>query len=117
MEFLAVSGAKEEQDRIRTYLGSMKYTADEMDRPIRELSGGQKAKLLLLKLSMQTCDVLVLDEPTRNFSPLSAPVIRKILNAFPGAVISVSHDRLYLEQVCTRVLELTPEGLRPAGPD
>ena len=115
-EFLAVSGAKEEQDRIRTYLGSMKYTADEMDRPIRELSGGQKAKLLLLKLSMQTCDVLVLDEPTRNFSPLSAPVIRKILNAFPGAVISVSHDRKFIQEVCTAVYELDGEGLHRREP-
>ena len=115
-EFLAVSGAKEEQDRIRTYLGSMKYTADEMDRPIRELSGGQKAKLLLLKLSMQTCDVLVLDEPTRNFSPLSAPVIRKILNAFPGAVISVSHDRKFIQEVCTAVYELDEEGLHRREP-
>ena len=61
-------------------------------------------------------NVLVLDEPTRNFSPLSAPVIRQVLADFPGCILSVSHDRLYLKQVCTRVLELTPEGLRPAGP-
>ncbi len=57
-------------------------------------------------------NVLVLDEPTRNFSPTSAPVIRRALADFPGCVISVSHDRLYLQEVCTRVLELTPEGLR-----
>ena len=81
-----------------------------------ELSGGQKAKLLLLKLSMQTCDVLVLDEPTRNFSPLSAPVIRKILNAFPGAVISVSHDRKFIQEVCTAVYELDEEGLHRREP-
>ena len=56
-------------------------------------------------------NVLVLDEPTRNFSPLSAPVIRRALEDFPGVIISVSHDRLYLEQVCTRVLELRPNGL------
>ncbi len=113
VEFLADTGDKQERDRIGTYLGSMKYTADEMGRPIRELSGGQKAKLLLLKLSMQKCDVLVLDEPTRNFSPLSAPVIRGILKDFTGAIISVSHDRKYIQEVCTAVYELDETGLHP----
>ena len=112
-EFLADTGDKQERDRIGTYLGSMKYTADEMGRPIRELSGGQKAKLLLLKLSMQKCDVLVLDEPTRNFSPLSAPVIRGILKDFTGAIISVSYDRKYIQEVCTAVYELDETGLHP----
>lgn len=113
VEFLADTGNKQERDRIGTYLGSMKYTADEMGRPTRELSGGQKAKLLLLKLSMQKCDVLVLDEPTRNFSPLSAPVIRGILKDFTGAIISVSHDRKYIQEVCTAVYELDETGLHP----
>ena len=89
----------------------MKYTTDEMEHPIRELSGGQKAKVLLLKLSMSGANVLILDEPTRNFSPLSGPVIRKMLKEFPGAVISVSHDRKYLEEVCDKVYRLTPAGL------
>ncbi len=102
---------KEELTKIRTYLGSMKYTVQEMDHPIRELSGGQKAKLLLLKMSMEHRNVLILDEPTRNFSPLSGPVIRELLRDFPGSIISVSHDRKYIREVCERVLELRPEGL------
>ena len=89
----------------------MKYTVQEMDHPIRELSGGQKAKLLLLKMSMEHRNVLILDEPTRNFSPLSGPVIRELLRDFPGSIISVSHDRKYIREVCERVLELRPEGL------
>ena len=97
--------------RARTYLGSMRYTADEMRRPIRALSGGQKAKLLLLKMSMEDADVLILDEPTRNFSPLSGPEIRALLRAFPGAILSVSHDRKFIVEVCTRVCRLTEAGL------
>ena len=111
VDYLDTTGDKEERTRIRTYLGSLKYTADEMDHPIRELSGGQKAKVLLLKLSMSGANVLILDEPTRNFSPLSGPVIRRMLKEFPGAIISVSHDRKYLSEVCDRILRLTPEGL------
>ena len=111
VEFLAESGKKEEISKVRTYLGSMKYTADEMSHPIWELSGGQKAKLLFLKMSMAGSDVLLLDEPTRNFSPLSNPVIRQLLREFKGTIISVSHDRKYIQEVCTVVYELTENGL------
>ncbi len=111
VEFLDDTGDKEVRTRIRTYLGSLKYTADEMEHPIRELSGGQKAKVLLLKMSLSDANVLVLDEPTRNFSPLSGPVIRKMIASFPGAVISISHDRKYIEEVCTKTYLLTSAGL------
>lgn len=113
VELLAPSGHKDDITRARTLLGSMKYKAEEMEHPAAALSGGQRAKLLFLSMVLNGANVLVLDEPTRNFSPLSAPVIRQVLAQFPGAIISVSHDRLYLEQVCTRVLELGPEGLAP----
>ncbi|MBR3735940.1 MAG: ABC-F family ATP-binding cassette domain-containing protein, partial [Lachnospiraceae bacterium] len=112
VDYLDQSGDKEERTRIRTYLGALKYTADEMEHPIRELSGGQKAKVLLLKLSMSGANVLILDEPTRNFSPLSGPVIRRMLKEFPGAIISVSHDRKYLSEVCDRIYRLTEDGLQ-----
>ncbi len=111
VDFLARSGDREERTRIRTYLGALKYTADEMDHRISRLSGGQKAKLLLLKMSLSEANVLILDEPTRNFSPLSGPVIRQMLREFPGAVISISHDRKYLQEVCQKVYRLTEEGL------
>lgn len=111
VDYLDKSGDKTERTRIRTYLGSLKYTADEMEHPIKELSGGQKAKVLLLKMSLSGANVLILDEPTRNFSPLSGPVIRKMLYEFPGAVISISHDRKYIEEVCDKVYELSDSGL------
>ncbi len=112
VDFLDKSGDKEERTRIRTYLGSLKYTADEMEHPIKELSGGQKAKVLLLNMSLSGANVLILDEPTRNFSPLSGPVIRKMLREFPGAVISISHDRKYIDEVCDKIYELNSKGLR-----
>ena len=111
VEFLSETGDKDEISRIRTYLGSMKYTPDEMTHKIKALSGGQKAKILLLKMSMSGCNVLILDEPTRNFSPLSNPVIRQMLRGFGGTIISVSHDRRYIEEVIDKVYELTEDGL------
>ena len=111
VEFLDQSGDKQEQTKIRTYLGALKYTIDEMNHPIAELSGGQKAKILLLKMSLSEANVLILDEPTRNFSPLSGLVIRKILADYSGAIISISHDRKYIEDVCDKVYRLTEKGL------
>ncbi len=112
VEYLDSTGDEKERTKIRTFLGSLKFTADEMRRPVAELSGGQKAKVLLLKMSIEHVNVLVLDEPTRNFSPLSGGVIRKMLADFPGAIISISHDRKYIGEVCGKVYELTQEGLR-----
>ena len=111
VEFLAKNGDKDELTMIRTYLGSLKYTVDEMEHPISELSGGQRAKVLLLKMNLSRANVLILDEPTRNFSPLSGPMIRKVIRDFPGAVISISHDRKYISEVCDKVYRLTASGL------
>ncbi len=112
VEFLDKTGDRENINKVRTFLGSMKYTADEMAHKIADLSGGQKAKLFFLKMLLDGADVLVLDEPTRNFSPLSGPVIRRILGDFRGCIISISHDRKYIEEVCDVIYELTCDGLK-----
>lgn len=111
-QFLQANYGKESLTMALTYLGSMKFTRDEMVHKIKELSGGQKAKIIFLNMVLQKANVLILDEPTRNFSPLSAPVIRSALMNFQGTIISVSHDRKYLEEVADIVYVLTKEGLK-----
>ena len=111
LDFLNHSGSKQEETLIRNHLGSLRYTTEEMTHAIGEMSGGQKAKLLFVKLVLEGANVLLLDEPTRNFSPLSNPVIRRILSDFPGAIISVSHDRKYIAEVCNAVYALGEDGL------
>ena len=98
---------KEEITKSRMYLGNMKFTSEEMTGNIDNLSGGSKAKLILMKLVLDKCNVLLLDEPTRNVSPLSNPVIRKVLKEFNGTIISVSHDRKYIEEVPNKIYLLT----------
>ena len=112
VELLAKGGTKEERTKIRTYLGSIKFTTDEMSHPAKELSGGQKAKLFFAKMALDDFNVLILDEPTRNLSPLSNPMIREVLKNFGGVIISVSHDRKYIAEVCEKVYELNGEGIR-----
>ena len=110
-ELLAPDGDKESVTKARIYLGSMKYTTEEMSHSVSDLSGGQRAKLLLLKAILEKSNVLLLDEPTRNFSPLSCPEVRKLLASFPGCILSVSHDRRYIAEVTPTVYILTEEGL------
>ncbi len=89
----------------------MKFTTDEMNSKTKDLSSGQRAKLLLLRMVLDNCNVLLLDEPTRNLSPLSNPVIRQILIDYKGAIISISHDRKFIDEVCNQAYELTRDGL------
>ena len=84
---------------------------EEMIGKIKNLSNGSKAKLFLVKLVLDKCNVLILDEPTRNVSPLSNPIIRKVLSEYDGTIISVSHDRKYINETIDNLYILTTEGL------
>lgn len=97
--------------RSRMYLGNMNFTREEMTGKIKNLSNGTKAKLFLIKLVLEKCNVLILDEPTRNVSPLSNPVIRSVLQEFKGCIISISHDRKYIREAVDELYELKKEGL------
>ena len=117
VEILTQSGDKEENVRICVALGSMKFTAEEMNHPCSGLSGGQKAKLMFLAMAFSGANVLLLDEPTRNLSPLSGPVVRELFENYPGCIIAVSHDVRFARQVCSRILALTPEGFKETNFD
>ena len=111
LDFICPSGSKDEITKARMFLGNMKFTRDEMTGNIKDLSNGSKAKLFLVKLVLDKCDVLILDEPTRNVSPLSNPVIRKVLKEYKGTIISISHDRKYINEVVNALYVLTPYGI------
>lgn len=103
--------SKDHISLVRSYLGNLKFIESEMIGPILELSGGTKAKLFLLKLILEESNVLILDEPTRNVSPLSNPVIRSVLKSFEGSIISVSHDRKFIETIGDYIYCMDENGL------
>lgn len=111
VQFLAGSDKKEELTLARTYLGSMNFTPEEMLHPLGELSGGQRAKLYFSKMVFRRAEVLVLDEPTRNLSPLSGPEVRGALREFGGCIIAVSHDRKLISEVFEQIFLLDTMGL------
>lgn len=112
LDFISPTNNKEDITKARTYLGNMKFTKEETTGKINNLSNGTKAKLYLIKMVLEKYNVLILDEPTRNVSPLSNPVIRKVLRDYKGTIISVSHDRKYITEVINELYELTENGLK-----
>ena len=107
-----LSQTKQDQATVMTYLGSLQFFVQEMQRPIAYLSGGQRAKLVILGLLLSQANVLLLDEPTRNLSPTSNQVLTQQLQQYNGALLTVSHDRYFLEQVCEKIYQLDKTGLQ-----
>lgn len=101
----------EDRSRAQSLLGSLKFTTEEMTHAISELSEGQKCKIILAGLILRKCNVLLLDEPTRNLSPLSNPEVRRMLVDYGGCIIAISHDRLFIDEVCDKVYQLDRSGL------
>ncbi|MEE3425179.1 MAG: ATP-binding cassette domain-containing protein, partial [Erysipelotrichaceae bacterium] len=112
IEYLWDGRKREELGKVRSFLGALRFTSEEMEHKIKELSEGQKCKILLVKMILSGNEVLLLDEPTRNLSPLSGPKIRQILCDFKGTIISISHDRKFIEEVADKVYELKDGRLR-----
>lgn len=100
---------KEDLTKIQTYLGSLKLTFEEMNRSISSLSGGEKAKIFFAKLILEKDNVMLLDEPTRNISPLSNKAFINSIKEYNGVLIAVSHDRNFVYQVFDDIYELYKE--------
>ena len=88
----------------KSYLQRFLFTYEQMDMPVRKLSGGEQSRLLLAKLFLKKCNVLVLDEPTNDLDISTLDVLKEILEEFNGAIILVTHDRFFLDQVCNLLL-------------
>lgn len=96
---------------MRSILGRFLFRGEEVFLKVGDLSGGEKARLSLVKLMLSGANTLLLDEPTNHLDIESKEVFEEALLEFPGTVIVVSHDRYFLQRIPTRILELTTDGL------
>lgn len=95
---------------IRGYLDRFLFTQGQMDMAVGKLSGGEQSRLLIAKLMLKEANVLVLDEPTNDLDMATLSILQDCLVEFSGAVILVTHDRYFLDQVATQILAFGPEG-------
>ncbi|HEY5119744.1 MAG TPA: ATP-binding cassette domain-containing protein, partial [Anaerolineales bacterium] len=87
-------------------LGRFLFTADDAGKKVRDLSGGEKARVQMARLMLQGANFLLLDEPTNHLDIASAEQLEEALEDFEGTLLVVSHDRYFLDNVADRILEL-----------
>lgn len=97
--------------QMRSLLGRFLFKTDDVFLKVQDLSGGEKARLALLKLMLGGANTLLLDEPTNHMDIESKEVFEEALSEFPGTAIVISHDRYFLQKIPDRILELTSEGI------
>ena len=94
---------------IRNTLASFLFTGDDVFKPVSALSGGERGRLALCKLILSDYNFLILDEPTNHLDMPSKEVLENALSSYEGTLLYVSHDRYFVNQTCTRILELSGE--------
>jgi ATPase subunit of ABC transporter with duplicated ATPase domains len=103
------------QSSLRTLAGCFGFSGDDIEKPCRVLSGGEKARLVMAQMLFDPPNFLVLDEPTNHLDLLTKEMLIRALADYEGTMLFVSHDRHFLAALSNRVLELTPDGVHQYG--
>jgi ATP-binding cassette subfamily F protein 3 len=110
MELRRVAPASATAGELRGFLAKFLFTGDDVYKHVRDLSGGEKGRLALAKLIYSRVNVLVLDEPTNHLDIPSREALEEALAAYEGTIVTVSHDRYFLDRVATQILALDGAG-------
>ena len=95
---------------VRTVLGRFLFRGDDVLKIVRDLSGGEKARLQLAKLMLEKNNLLILDEPTNHLDITSKQVLEEALENYEGTILFVSHDRYFINKIANKVFDITEEG-------
>jgi ATP-binding cassette subfamily F protein 3 len=110
MELRRVAPSTATAGELRSFLAKFLFTGDDVYKHVRDLSGGEKGRLALAKLIYSRVNVLVLDEPTNHLDIPSREALEEALDAYQGTIITISHDRYFLDRVATQILALDGAG-------
>ena len=105
----------EDEQAVRSVLGRLLFSQDDIKKPVKVLSGGEQGRMLFGKLMMQRPNILIMDEPTNHLDMESIESLNMALELYQGTLIFVSHDREFVSSLATRILELTEDGIRDFG--
>jgi len=117
LDFLWQSAPTESVGFIRSHLGRVLFSGDDVKKTMASLSGGEAARLLFARLSVEKPNVLLLDEPTNHLDFEAIEALAEALTGYAGTLLLVSHNRWFVSRLCTRIIEVTQDGLRefPGG--
>jgi len=101
----------DDEQAIRSVLGRLLFSKDDLNKPVKVLSGGEQGRMLFGKLVLQRPNVMCLDEPTNHLDMESIESLNLALDNYPGTLLFVSHDREFVSSLATRIIELTPTGI------
>jgi ATP-binding cassette subfamily F protein 3 len=110
MELRRVAPSSATAGELRSFLAKFLFTGDDVYKHVRDLSGGEKGRLALAKLIYSRVNVLVLDEPTNHLDIPSREALEEALSAYEGTIVTISHDRYFLDRVATQILALDGVG-------
>jgi ATP-binding cassette, subfamily F, member 3 len=110
MELRRVAPSTATAGELRSFLAKFLFTGDDVYKHVRDLSGGEKGRLALAKLIYSRVNVLVLDEPTNHLDIPSREALEEALSAYEGTIVTISHDRYFLDRVATQILALDGAG-------
>jgi ATP-binding cassette subfamily F protein 3 len=110
MELRRVAPPSATAGELRSFLAKFLFTGDDVYKHVRDLSGGEKGRLALAKLIYSRVNVLILDEPTNHLDIPSREALEEALDAYDGTIITISHDRYFLDRVATQILALDGRG-------
>ena len=110
MELRRVAPSTATAGELRSFLAKFHFTGDDVYKHVRDLSGGEKGRLALAKLIYSRVNVLVLDEPTNHLDIPSREALEEALDAYEGTILTISHDRYFLDRVATQILALDGAG-------
>ena len=97
---------------VRGQLGRVLFSGDEVKKKLSSLSGGEAARLIFCRFAVEKPNVLLLDEPTNHLDLEAIEALVRALDAYPGTLVFVSHDRWFVSRLATRILEITPHGMQ-----
>lgn len=110
MDFLSRYGYANDPQALRSFLGRMLFSAEEVFKKVNILSGGEKARVMLSKMMLESPNFLILDEPTNHLDMESITSLNKGLINFAGEILLASHDHELISTVCNRIIEILPDG-------